>query len=53
MEIGICWQDLTANKQREIAGVMGLDVEKVAGKTNWDVSPLATMETGEIEDKEE
>jgi hypothetical protein len=50
MEINICWKDLTPSKQREIAGIMGLDVEEVAGKTNWDVFPMATMETGEKEE---
>ena len=51
MEINICWKDLTPNKQREIARVMGMDVEEVAGKTNWDVFPMATMETGDAEEE--
>jgi hypothetical protein len=49
MEIGICWKDLTPGKQREIAGVMGMDVDEVVGQTNWDVFPIATMQTGEEE----
>jgi hypothetical protein len=43
-------EDLTPNKQREIAAVMGLDVEEVAGQTNWEAFPMATMETGDEEE---
>lgn len=34
MEINIYWNDLTPEKQRDIADLMEIDVEKVAGKTN-------------------
>ena len=51
MEINISWKDLTPNKQREIAAVMGMDVEEVAGKTNWDAFPMAIIETGDAEEE--
>jgi hypothetical protein len=49
MEINIYWTDLTPEKQRDIADLMEIDVEDVAGKTNWELIPIAIVGIGEEE----
>ena len=51
MEINIYWNDMTPEKQRDIADLMEIDVEDVARKTNWELIPMAVV--GIDEEKED
>lgn len=50
MEINIYWNDLTPEKQRDIADLMEIDVEDVARKTNWELIPMAIVGIDEEEE---
>ena len=47
MEINIYWNDLTPEKQRDIADLMGMPAVGVARQTNWELMPMAVVEIGE------
>lgn len=47
INVEIFWNDLSPEKQRDIADLMEIDVEEVVKHTNWDVIPLATLPLGE------
>ncbi len=44
IEIEILWDDLSPEKQRDIADQLQMDVADVPNQTNWDVFPIASVE---------
>ena len=50
MKINIYWNDLTPEKQRDIAELMGMAAADVAGKTNWELIPMAVVGISEEEE---
>jgi hypothetical protein len=47
MGINIYWNDLTPEKQRDIADSMEMAVADVARQTNWELMPMAVVGIGE------
>ena len=47
MEINIYWNDLTPEKQRDIADLMGMATVSQAIQTTWELMPMAVVEIGE------
>ena len=42
-EIRVCWDDLSLEKQRDIADVLEMEIDDVEKANNWDVFPITII----------